>query len=241
MVKPRNCVRAIRAAAFASIGLVAMGGCQSPSVRGKQVEAFDSTLEWREPTSLSADRMKATAEQDDADLYRAEWTRQGSRMLVVLEKNPLTTFGQWWHVKVLDETGKVWRSGEVHCWERMTPYCLLEVRTENEALPETYRNQWVLAIGSVRDGDQHKVDVQKPFRFYAGQGWTNVDQSANWINVEPVEWDEDVSSIRRGVGILDGAPCLCRPAENSLQHVMSEAQVSRACTECDSAAPSSQP
>jgi hypothetical protein len=41
------------------------------------------------------------------------------------------------------------------------------------------------------------------------------------------------------VGILDEAPCLCRPAEKSLQHVMSEAQVSRACTECDGAAPSS--
>lgn len=207
-----------------AIGVLALLGCGGRGGAGQMasVQVFERQMPWTAPPSLKADRMLVPGWPDYPYRWYASalWDVDGETKLVALRLSPQTLFGEWWDVEAVDKSGRVTKQGQIHCQAGERPFCLLEIKTDNQDLPPAYRNRWALAIGLLGKKEWPRFDPSKPFRFYAGVNRVTNDKAFNWIDVEPVVRDEDQSEVKSGVGILDRAKCECRPAERVLVGMM---------------------
>jgi hypothetical protein len=202
-----------------------MGGyCFGCQCQKSQVHVFARTISWAPPGSLLPSRMNVSLPSSDpyrdAGWHRkALWNVDQPARLVVLENSGVLLFGAHWNVAVMSRCNEVLRTGTVHCNRNDLPYCLLQIKTDNPALPKSYNNRWILAVGLLDQNYAKEFDPTKKFRFYCGDR-PNVEPDANWLDVEPVEWNSDESEINVGIGILSLAPCECQPAEAELISVI---------------------
>jgi hypothetical protein len=160
----------------------------------------------------------------------ALWDDIDQQLRVVMRLVPIQFAGDYWDVVLIDKKGSVVRRGMVHCQVDDTPYCLLEINSDTEALPPAYRKRWTLAVGLVNKFEAPSLAADKPFRFIAGSGRATVDKSVNWIDVQPVEWD-DAPHFTYGTGILGDGKCEIRAAETSLAKIMTVQMVNDSSSE----------
>jgi hypothetical protein len=211
-----------KAATIGALSAILICACAGCALRPAHVNAFGQKLAWTSPHSLNIDRMVVAGRGGDPpDYCTSLWDAGGEARLVATRLSPLHLFGDSWDVLVVDRDGRVVRRGQLRCQADDIPYCLLEVNTNNGALPVASRNHWVLAIGLVGKFEAPSFDPQKPFRFFAGGGGFIDVKSANWIDVEPVQWDDE-PAFTRGVEVLGQASCEVRLAERSIVRLMTQ-------------------
>lgn len=216
------------------IGLLAgvLAGCSADRASNanqhvERVKVLGGWVRWVAPKSLRADRMvyhrRMPTDQDAP--YLTVWDTIEKPELVAIRDSGQSLFGTYWMIEFVDQDGKAVGAGQVHTGYDEVPYCLLEVKTDNPDLPPTYRGRWIPAIGFLGLIPLAQFDVSQPFRFYIGD--VDEEPGANYLDVEPVEFDADIPEIKSGVGILGRAPCRCRAGEKMLMHVMPESELLR--------------
>lgn len=109
--------------------------------------AVPSTSVWETAKGVLPSRMVHSDVGPGAPLYRTIWRRSDANVLVCLRDHEIELFGTPYDVAIVNTNLQVVRWGEITASQDDTPYCIAEVMTADERLPEELRNKWLLAVG----------------------------------------------------------------------------------------------
>lgn len=160
--------------------VIMVSGCARP-VPATPVQAFSRSVDWSTPTSRTADRLLLAG---DPPVYRAVWSSPKGPQLVVMIEGP-DLAGKVWHVEVFNADGELVRSGTVRSPEGVAPYSIMEFRSDDPSLPESYRGDWMLAIGFC---GPHFDSRRRPNVTHER---IPSDDDANVVFVNAVRWPDD--------------------------------------------------
>lgn len=139
---------------------------------------------WREAQGVSPKRMVSSESDNEWTLYRTIWKKADDDYLVCLRYPGCELGGTPYDVAVFNADMTIIRRGHVCARQDDTPYCIAEVMTGDEILPEQLRNKWLLAVGfwsnhfkeryylkNTGDENQSQADIEKalknlPAEFY---------------------------------------------------------------------------
>ena len=132
------------------------------------------------------------------DWYQAFWNSPSSQLLVVVQTpidrgGLVTSTGDWpiYEVIVLDRSMNLIRRGTISALGHFplpnaVPWCLAEIRSDDNHLPEVYRGRWNLAVAVVFEAD---FQPSSPVQLVGGTG-AEAAEAINPGYLEPIEWDD---------------------------------------------------
>jgi hypothetical protein len=135
--------------------------------------------------------------------FRAIWDHDGQQFQILLIPGPVQSSSEVHYVYMLDRNMKMIRHGRVLIpafTAGYTPYCLLDVRSNDSTLPDFLRNKWTLGIGTIKPNsfpDPWPPKLANP-RDHNSYG--------NPISIEVVYWDDQSMQYENAWKSLQATP-----------------------------------
>jgi hypothetical protein len=157
---------------------------------------------WAGAEGILPDRMLDPGAGETHSLYRTLGLTSKGECLVRLQYPGGDLFGTPYDIEVLDRQGRVLQRGQVVAGQDDTPYCVAEVRTESERLPEALRGRWLLAVGFWNSGRRAHplLDTDEE----GAEGSPDEDDDDFTVYFELPDWEGDGVELAYGSGNLGG-------------------------------------
>jgi hypothetical protein len=151
--------------------------------------------------------------ESKGDVYQSIWhSAEGDRLVVLVQVHG-NLLGTTFTVYLFDKSLRLLRTGNLVTSSTRNPYKLFKIKTDSDTVPLPYRDRWTLGVGCY---SWEKWDASKPVHYSVdryGQEDPVTPDTANIIDIEPVEWDDLEPRFSVGTGRIYKADVTFRPAE----------------------------